>query len=195
MNFAALILGGFLLGLKHAFETDHIAAVVNIRSRLAGLWWGIGHTLVLLIAGVSVLILKVNIPAGLTSGFEIAAAAVLIILGTAMIYRRNHSSQLVERTSTLDQRGALKSFAVGVLHGFAGSGAFVVLLTGLVGNLKDGIYFISVFGAGSILGMIAVSSVLHASLTYTSRFAKLDSVLRVFAGGLSIAIGIITIMK
>ena len=57
---------GFLLGLKHALDVDHIVAVTTIvsrsrglfRSMLAGLSWGIGHTLTLFIVGFGVLVFK-----------------------------------------------------------------------------------------------------------------------------------------
>ena len=62
----SLLALGFLLGLRHAMEADHLAAISTIvterrsllSSSLVGAFWGLGHTLALLIAGVGVLLLR-----------------------------------------------------------------------------------------------------------------------------------------
>ena len=62
----SLLALGFVLGLRHAVEADHVAAVSTIAterrsllsSLLVGASWGFGHTLALLIAGVGVLLLR-----------------------------------------------------------------------------------------------------------------------------------------
>ena len=62
---AALVLG-FLLGLKHATDADHVVAVASIvnesKNVWRGLWigasWGVGHTVPLVILGIIVLLLK-----------------------------------------------------------------------------------------------------------------------------------------
>ena len=61
---------GFLLGIKHAIEPDHIIAVSTIASRskrlwrssLAGVFWGIGHTLTLFIISILLIVFKYEIP-------------------------------------------------------------------------------------------------------------------------------------
>ena len=60
----------FLLGIKHAIEPDHMIAVSTIasqtkslwRSTLAGVFWGIGHTVTLLIVGLILIVVKGQIP-------------------------------------------------------------------------------------------------------------------------------------
>ena len=67
---------GFLLGLKHALDADHVVAVTTIvsrnssllRSLLVDLSWGIGHTLTLFVIGFGVLVLSVS-PFVLSPGF------------------------------------------------------------------------------------------------------------------------------
>ena len=66
---AALLLG-FVLGLRHALDPDHLVAVSTIvsehksvaRSSLIGAFWGLGHTASLLIASVIILLLRASIP-------------------------------------------------------------------------------------------------------------------------------------
>lgn len=92
MNSTSLIftLGlGFMLGLRHATEADHVVAVATIvserRSVLAsavvGMYWGIGHTLSLLVAMLVVLALGTAIPEDIAGLLEFAVAVMIIGLG------------------------------------------------------------------------------------------------------------------
>ena len=80
---------GLILGLRHALDPDHIAAVSTIvsesrsvrRSSLIGTCWGLGHTMSLLVAGVLVIALKIQISDRLALWMEFAVALMLILLG------------------------------------------------------------------------------------------------------------------
>src|SRR5438105_3571888 len=80
---------GFVLGLKHALDPDHMVAVSTIvsesnsvkRSSLVGTFWGLGHTLSLLCAGVVVIALKIQISDRVAFWMEFAVALMLIFLG------------------------------------------------------------------------------------------------------------------
>jgi cytochrome c biogenesis protein CcdA len=90
------ILGlGFLLGMQHALEADHIAAVSSIaarRSRIGdiikhGLTWGLGHTLTLFVfAGVAILLGRA-IPETVAKPIEGAVGVMLIGLGAHVLWR------------------------------------------------------------------------------------------------------------
>lgn len=92
---ASILLLGLVVGLKHAVEADHLAAVTAIvserkslmSSTLVGGLWGIGHTISLLIAGLFVLLLQIKIPEKLALGFEFGVAIMLILLGANAIRR------------------------------------------------------------------------------------------------------------
>ena len=89
VSVASLIVFGFGLGLKHAIEADHIAAVSTIVSErksilsasLVGGLWGIGHTISLLVAGLAVLFLHFQISERLALILEFGVALMLIGLG------------------------------------------------------------------------------------------------------------------
>ncbi len=90
-----LILGlGFILGLKHATEADHLAAVStivseerSIRSSAAvGALWGLGHTISLVAAGLVVIVLGVEIPERLAKLMELVVAAMIVVLGARLVY-------------------------------------------------------------------------------------------------------------
>jgi len=89
------ILGlGFLLGLKHATDADHVVAVTTfvsqerslLRSCWIGLFWGTGHTLSLALAGTSILLFKINLSDHVTGWLELAVAVMLVGLGARVLY-------------------------------------------------------------------------------------------------------------
>ena len=93
---AALALG-FLLGLKHATDADHIVAVSTIVGRYRNVWrgiwvgasWGLGHTIPLLIIGVIVLIFKQTVLdqySALAPILEFGVGIMLVILGTQVFW-------------------------------------------------------------------------------------------------------------
>ncbi|HKG21748.1 MAG TPA: hypothetical protein VKC34_07595, partial [Blastocatellia bacterium] len=100
-TYSILVLG-FVLGLKHAVEADHIAAVSTIlsekkglvRSSIIGGLWGVGHTASLLIAGVAVLLLGIQIDERVALALEFCVALMLIALGANAI-RKLASSRAV----------------------------------------------------------------------------------------------------
>ena len=90
------ILGlGFVLGLRHALDTDHLAAVSTIlaqrpslrASGMVGFSWGLGHTVVLLLAGSVVLVLRVSIPEPVAIAAEFGVGMMLVFLGGTLAIR------------------------------------------------------------------------------------------------------------
>ena len=83
---------GFALGLKHALEADHLAAVSTIVSERRSIWesarvgvlWGLGHSTSLLVAGLLVIGLGVVIPERVASLLEFAVAIMIIVLGAGV---------------------------------------------------------------------------------------------------------------
>ena len=90
------ILGlGFLLGMQHALEADHIAAVSSIAARRSqvgdivrhGLTWGLGHTLTLFVFAGAALLLGHAIPEHVARPMETAVGVMLVGLGTHVLWR------------------------------------------------------------------------------------------------------------
>jgi ABC-type nickel/cobalt efflux system permease component RcnA len=90
------ILGlGFLLGMQHALEADHIAAVSSIAARRSnvgdvvkhGLTWGLGHTLTLFVFAGAALLLGHAIPASVARPLETAVGIMLVGLGAHLLWR------------------------------------------------------------------------------------------------------------
>ena len=95
MSVGAILLLGLLLGMRHALDADHLAAVATLvtRSRsvghtvLQGVAWGAGHTLTLLLFGGAVLVLGLVLPEPAAAALELAVGVMLVALGAELLYR------------------------------------------------------------------------------------------------------------
>ena len=91
----SVLLIGFLLGMRHAIESDHVAAVASLATRrptlrhavLQGAVWGLGHTLTLFVACSAVLFLDRVMPARAVEGIEAAVGVMLVLLGIDVLRR------------------------------------------------------------------------------------------------------------
>lgn len=89
LSTVAVLVFGFLLGLKHAVEADHLAAVSTIVSERKNIWvsslvgglWGLGHTISLLVAGVAVILFHFEIGERTEQALEFVVGLMLIALG------------------------------------------------------------------------------------------------------------------
>ncbi len=91
----SLLFLGFLIGMRHALEADHLAAVASITSQVNslkasmkhGAVWGLGHTTTLFLFGSAVIWLDTNISQQFAENLEIAVGFMLIILGLDVLRR------------------------------------------------------------------------------------------------------------
>lgn len=91
----SFLLFGFLIGLRHALEADHLAAVASmtrgerswLSTILRGATWGVGHTLTLLLVGGGCLLLGASVPAPLGRAFEAIVGVMLVALGAQVLWR------------------------------------------------------------------------------------------------------------
>lgn len=179
------ILGlGFVLGLRHAFDTDHIVAVSTILARrpsvrasgMIGFSWGLGHTLVLLLVGAVVLALRVEIPESLALAAEFGVGVMLVVLGSALaiklskerwhLHTHEHDGerhlhfhshqQIADHRHPHWLRDAIQPLCIGMAHGLAGSAALLLVVLSTAKSIMAGFFYIAVFGVGSILGMILI---------------------------------------
>lgn len=85
----AILAIGFVLGMRHATDPDHVIAVSTIVSRersiakagLIGVLWGVGHTLTILAVGAAIILLGLAIPARVGLTMEFCVGLMLILLG------------------------------------------------------------------------------------------------------------------
>jgi hypothetical protein len=221
----ALLGFGFLLGVRHALDVDHLAAVSTIVSARRGAWgsslvgalWGLGHTAALLGVALTVVALHAEIPPRLALGLELGVAAMLIGLGVNLLWtlRRGgrvhhhahaHGGRLhvhphvhgVEAVDDGHHRAASvrRPFLVGLVHGLAGSAGLMLAVVATIPSSVLALAYVVVFGVGSIGGMTAVSALLGAPLALvTARFARAETALRACAAVGSVVIGILVAWK
>lgn len=212
---------GFALGLKHALDADHLAAVSTMASErrsllsssMIGMFWGVGHTFSLMIAGTCVIVLHLEIGARASKSLEFCVGLMLILLGAnalrklirggvAHMHAHEHEGHWhvhphihekgkgdVPHTHHGLKAGA-RPLLVGMVHGLAGSAALTLLVLATIPSPVYGLLYIAIFGIGSIGGMAIMSMLfaLPARLT-AQRYAKANFALRGLAGIFSLGFG------
>jgi len=208
---------GFVLGLKHSLDADHVVALSTIvshtrslkKSSLVGVLWGLGHTLALFLVGILLLSFRFTLPDRIALAFELLVGVVLVFLGIDVLrkiekgkihlHEHKHSNSThMHFHSHKDAESHIhthKPFIVGMFHGLAGSAGIMLLILTTVSSTFQGLLFIALFGIGTILGMLAVSIVISLPFMFSSKFDKLQNTLRMLAGVFSIVFGVVIISE
>ncbi len=200
LTLLSTLIFGFVLGLRHSLEPDHIAAVSTIvsdgksflRASLTGCLWGVGHTLSLLIVGGIIILLKLDISASLEKPVDLLVALALIFLGVNALWRLYKISTAKEEAEieSHSHQHRSRSLIVGMIHGLAGSGALTLLIGASISPPSMAFFFLIIFGIGSIAGMTLASVFLTVPLRFTFfRYSALHYCLRGFAGIFSLVFG------
>ncbi len=170
---------GSLLGIRHALEPDHLAAVSTLmtgeRSSAKAAWlgacWGLGHTLTLFAAGAMLVLLNAEMPAFASQAFEFGVVLMLVGFGVRAIYQgafgvpagpththasRGTSARLPIRRWAL----ARPPLVVGAMHGLAGSGAITALVVATLPSTLTRLSYLALFGIGTTVGMAVLSGLL-----------------------------------
>ncbi len=211
--------GGFLgivLGMRHALEPDHLAAVSTLvseeRSPRAGAQlgalWGVGHTAALLAVGLALALLRARMPEPLAEVFEFGVALMLVGLGLRAILRavRNpaagpghfhaHGASAhvhggpADHVHLLRWTFARRPLLVGIVHGLAGSGALTALALAEMPSASLRVLYMTMFGAGSVLGMAALSGLAGWPLARIGRSPRAGRILSFATGAVSAGLGI-----
>ena len=223
-QFLSLLGVGFVLGLRHALDSDHLAAVSTVlaerpsllASGAVGLWWGIGHTLTLLLVGSIVLAWGIRIPEEFELLAESGVAVLLIVLGGTLalkLYRERwhvhshhhegephihfHSHQRQE-----DHRHrhwmvqSIRPLCIGMAHGLAGSAALMLMILSTTKEMGTGLLSILVFGLGSIIGMMVIGLTISVPVIYSRSISqRLFGTVQGLASIASVSVGIWMLVK
>jgi cytochrome c biogenesis protein CcdA len=242
------ILGlGFLLGMQHALEADHIAAVSSIAARRTdvgdivkhGLTWGLGHTLTLFVFAGAAILVGQAIPEHWSRPLETAVGIMLVGLGAHVLWRlwrdgvhfhrhshgdgtvhlhaHSHAKEAAKEKSKVEISNETvphararhehahdfhthgfrwRTLLVGLMHGMAGSAALLVLAVAQAKSPAIGLFYVALFGIGSMIGMGALSTVIAVPLAVSARW--LTSANRGLQGAVGVAtilIGVMTIVE
>ncbi|HEY5595157.1 MAG TPA: urease accessory protein UreH [Nitrospiria bacterium] len=222
VGFLTVLALGFVLGMKHALDADHVVAISTIVSKsqsflsssLIGAFWGLGHTLTLFGVGLAILTLKITISYKMALAMELAVGLMLVFLGGIVaaglirdylhLHPHQHDGQAhlhlhthppVEPHSHQHAiRRGYRSLAVGMVHGLAGSAALMLLVVSSIHSVVEGLGYILVFGIGSLVGMMLISMLISIPFVFSSvRFNRLNKLLTAFASLASIGLGTLLI--
>lgn len=203
VGFAASAGLGTLLGMRHALEPDHLAAVSALmtgeRSSAKAAWlgacWGLGHTLTLLMTAAVLVMLRAEMPSIVARMFEFCVVLMLVGFGVRAIYQgacrvlagptHSHGRPGAFSPFHMDRWTLARPLLVGAMHGLAGSGAMTALVVTTLPSTMTRLGYLTLFGVGSTVGMAALSGLLGWSIALgTSR--------RVFARAVSVAVGCVS---
>lgn len=216
---------GFVTGMRHALDADHLAAVSSLVTKhnklssaiWAGSWWGAGHTLTLMVVGFFILVFGLTIPEKVQMMLEILVGVMLVILGTMNLktgfmkelHLHKHKHDAHEHLHLhVHEEGKkphdhkhnhannVKAFIVGSVHGMAGSAAVMLLVLATIKSVALGLIYIFIFGAGSILGMVLFSLIIGLPISMANRRLNwMDRLVTTGGGMFSIMIGILLIKE
>ena len=158
-----------LLGLRHATDPDHLAAVTtlvagtrergSILAGRLGLAWGGGHAAALFAFGLPIVLFKAYLPVGVERGAETAVGLVVVALAVWLLVRwrrgvfHNHLHATAVRV-----RSPLQAFAIGLLHGVGGSAGIGVLLLASIHNRAVAVAALGLFALCTALSMAVLST-------------------------------------
>lgn len=207
---------GLSLGMRHALEPDHLAAVSTLASEergglkaslRLGAFWGLGHTFALLLVGGSLAILGAQMPPRLGFGFELLVAVMISALGLRAVARavvegragseHTHAHGGLTHTHAAPPEHlhvsrwtlATRPLLIGLMHGLAGSGALTALVLAELPSTSARLSYIALFGAGSVAGMSLLTGLAGVPLMKLARSPRLAAGLLLLTGLLSTGIG------
>ncbi|MBA9025561.1 HoxN/HupN/NixA family nickel/cobalt transporter [Peribacillus huizhouensis] len=218
VSFLSILALGFVLGIKHAIEPDHIIAVSTIasqskkllRSSLAGVFWGIGHTATLFIVGIILIFMKGEIPEEWAMSLEFLVGIMLVYLGVTTflsfknihIHEHEHNREEHKHVHSHEHSGQhehkhhqkkvsyLKSSLIGLVHGLAGSGAMVLLTMSTVQDVWEGAIYILIFGIGTVVGMLFFTTIIGIPFVFSAKKLSLNKTFTQITGVVSTVFGI-----
>ena len=205
-GFAASAGFGTLLGMRHALEPDHLAAMSVLltgersvgKAAWLGVYWGVGHTLTLLAAGTLLVVFRAEMPAMASDFLACAVALMLVGFGFRAIYlsagpvsagpTHSHTHGVTSGSASIGPWTlARRPLLVGAVHGLAGSGALTALVMATIPSIGARLTYLALFGVGSTLGMAALSGLLGWPIARVGTHGAV-------ARSISLAVGCVSIM-
>lgn len=184
---------GFVLGMRHATDVDHVAAVTALASRerslrgalSLGTLWGIGHTVTVLVVGGAIIAFGLVIPERLGQSLELLVAVMLVVLGMMNL------SPAAPGHAHPHKVPLARPMVVGIVHGLAGSAAVALLVLTTIQDPLWALSYLVIFGLGTVLGMALLTASIVVPLAAAARrFERADRYLVRALGFVSIAVGI-----
>jgi ABC-type nickel/cobalt efflux system permease component RcnA len=201
MQYYSLLIFGCLIGMQHALEADHLAAVATLSKKrsshraliLRGSAWGLGHTITLVSICGALMLVGETISPRTEAMLELGVGLMILLLGANVLFsmwrRRphihvhkhsdgephlhvhSHESDKANHDHEHHNLGLKRALCVGLVHGMAGSAGLLILATA-ASSIPEAFGYVIAFGIGSILGMAALSFVASYPLRWIERCAN-----------------------
>ena len=165
-----VVLVAVLLGLRHATDPDHIAAITTLvasgqdrarrRATALGAWWGLGHAVTLVVFGVPILLFEAYLPENVQRGAETAVAALIVYLAVRLLVRHRHRHEHGRH----QVRTPFAAFGIGLVHGLGGSAGVGVLLLAAIPSTALAVASLCVLAIFTGISMTMVTTGFGATL-------------------------------
>jgi High-affinity nickel-transport protein len=217
MSWLLAAIFGLALGLRHALDPDHVAAVATLlptesrrdamrRGVSLGASWGLGHAVTLGVSVAALSLLRIEWVPMVPVTFELAVSAMLIGLGARTLWQswryanrghaaaHRHGADLHTHPMTLPHLHivgtalAWRPFLIGSLHGLAGSGGMMILLSTRQETGWQVVGFTAAFVIGSIASMAMVTAA--GALAMGTLHRGWHRLVTAIAGATSVAVGV-----
>jgi len=177
---------------------------LTIISSLRGALWGMGHTSSIILIGLLIAGLSLNIPDDFFISAEVVVGFMLIALGiftftNKSIFKQKHIhphkhsdgiSHTHAHAHNENHKHGHKAYLIGCVHGIAGSGSLVALTASTMNGFDTMIYFLILFGIGSIIGMTVASGVIGLPFILLSKINSVTKYIRYAIASITFIIGI-----
>jgi hypothetical protein len=177
-SIAIVLLVATLLGLRHATDPDHLAAVstlvVSGRERATraaarlGAAWGLGHAVTLVAFGVPILLAERYLPDLVQRGAETTVAALIGFLAVRLLVRWRHGAFAAHGEGGVHRHPARTSagaFGIGLVHGMGGSAGVGVLLLAAIPSRTLALVALVVLAVFTAVSMTVVTTGFGAALS------------------------------
>ena len=194
-----------LLGLRHATDPDHIAAMTTLiasgREKVTrsaaglGAWWGVGHGITLVVFGIPILLAERYLPERVQQSAETAVAVLIVFLAVRLLVRWRHgyfdlhAHPHPDRDHRHQVRTPAGALGVGLVHGMGGSAGVGVLLLAAIPSETVAVVSLLLLALFTAISMTIVTVGFGFTLTARPVAAVSNTVIPAL-GALSLAFGV-----
>jgi hypothetical protein len=157
-----------LLGLRHAGDPDHLAAVTTMiasgRDRAArraarlGLTWGLGHATSLFVFGLPVILYSAYLPTVVQKAAETSVGFVIVLLSLLLLLRWRRGAYHHTTVHGHAARTGLQAYGIGLVHGMGGTAGVGLLLLATIQSRLLAVAALAIFAFCTAVSMAALST-------------------------------------
>jgi high-affinity nickel permease len=185
-----------VLGLRHASDPDHLAAVTTLvtngkgRATRLGLTWGLGHASSLIVLGVPIVLWRAYLPPLIEQSAEVTIGLVIVALALWLLIRWRRGAFVHDHAHlhVPPARTPWQAFGIGLVHGVGGSGGVGVLLLAAIHSHALALVALVLFGACTAASMAMLSTGFGLALSRPAARRPLSRIVPAF-GVIGLAFG------